>query len=488
MKLIIYLALMVAIRVGALEALEPARGSAPPAAGASVVLGGRVRLTVLTPRLVRAEWSDAGAFDDAQTFAAVARALLPVPRFSVSNSSGGGPGGETVFVLSTDAMNVTFVDRGRPAPAPARACARRFADAAPTGGVMLAARNVSGEAACCDMCAAAAPGCDAWGLTVRGGGPGGLCEVFGGGVVEVRDKAAPGRHGAFVAGLMGEPASPFGAGVLTVQLASGGPPASPGGAPNAAQLNGTFTELGCYVNPVACVDQYWSIRMRLGLVARSGAVFIDDSFTPRLVDGAPLGAVVPLWHAPAAADEADVYISAYESDYVDFLRDWTRVSGAIAMPRRSALGVWYGRYEVESDADELAVLQAYADLALPLAGLMADMNWHITPSGPVCASYGQYEWNTTLFRDPIAFASALHSGATPLGRPLGLSLNVHPQSGLDPCDRSYAAFAARMGVDPATNATVPCDVGNLTFSRALWELVLSRAELRPTDWMWTDCM
>lgn len=63
---------------------------------------------------------------------------------------------------------------------------------------------------------------------------------------------------------------------------------------------------------------------------------------------------------------------------------------------------------------------------------------------------------------------------------------MHPQTGVDACEPSYAAFAARMGVDPATRASIACDLGNATFARALYELILSREDLRGSDWWWTD--
>ncbi len=38
--------------------------------------------------------------------------------------------------------------------------------------------------------------------------------------------------------------------------------------------------------------------------------------------------------------------------------------------------------------------------------------------------------NTKLFPDPTAFCQWIHTSSNPLGHPLALSLNLHPQSGV----------------------------------------------------------
>ena len=78
----------------------------PVANPASVVVDGQVRLTVLTPRLLRLEWSDAGAFEDRGSYAFPTRHAA-APPFAVAREGG-------VLVVDTGALTLRYVrDSGR---------------------------------------------------------------------------------------------------------------------------------------------------------------------------------------------------------------------------------------------------------------------------------------------------------------------------------------------------------------------------------------
>jgi alpha-glucosidase len=57
----------------------------PKADPAAIVIAGNARFTVLTPQLIRMEWSQDGVFEDNATLTFVNR-LLPVPEFKVSQT------------------------------------------------------------------------------------------------------------------------------------------------------------------------------------------------------------------------------------------------------------------------------------------------------------------------------------------------------------------------------------------------------------------
>lgn len=443
-------------------------GDAPASIG-STVTAGHARFTILTPRLIRAEYALDSVFDDRATFTIVNRAL-PVPSFNVSRSS-------DTLTITTEALILTYKDSPPPPPpAPSAVCAaaQRFSESMMVGGFVLNnAAPVTGD--CCAVCASTA-GCTSWSKKSATG----ECLLYGG-TLEVR--ASAGSDCGFLPVPL--PGAMFSSLRVTSVGGSGG--SWMPGAANPQQLNGTYAELGCYVDAMTCLASYWEQRMKLGLVARAGIVAIDDSTTPRLVDGAAVDAIVPQWHAPATLNTSDVYIHGYENDYTGFMKIWAQISGSILLPRRSALGVWYGRYWPVSEGDQEEILGNYSSLHLSISGLMLDMDWHIEPpKSSKCLSWGQYVWNNTLWPTPTNFTARVHAGQTPLGHPIDLSLNVHPQTGIDLCEPSYPTFASRMGIDPSTNETVPCDMGNATFARALYELILSREELRGSDWWWTD--
>lgn len=72
----------------------------PDAPAASKVVSGNARFTVLTPRLVRVEYSKKGVFEDQATFIAVNRDF-PTPHFTVED-------GDEFFTIRTDSLKLVY--------------------------------------------------------------------------------------------------------------------------------------------------------------------------------------------------------------------------------------------------------------------------------------------------------------------------------------------------------------------------------------------
>ena len=103
-----------------------------------------------------------------------------------------------------------------------------------------------------------------------------------------------------------------------------------------------------------------------------------------------------------------------------------------------------------------------------------------------CDTWGSWDFNTSAFPKPAAFIEWLHTSQNPLGHPLAVSLNVHPETGVYSCLEGYAAFTRSVGADPFQNATVPCDMSNSTWAKALFDVFYSAPPLSGVDWFWTD--
>ena len=82
-----------------------AAGNDPQTDPGAVVVAGNARFTVLTPRLIRMEWSEDGVFEDRATLTFVNR-RLPVPEFDVSR-------GGRKTVIRTSAVKLTYNGGGR---------------------------------------------------------------------------------------------------------------------------------------------------------------------------------------------------------------------------------------------------------------------------------------------------------------------------------------------------------------------------------------
>ncbi len=113
---------------------------------------------------------------------------------------------------------------------------------------------------------------------------------------------------------------------------------------------------------------------------------------------------------------------------------------------------------------------------------------HTEPTDPTCNAWGQLDWNTDLFPNPVAFVSSLTdpSGNNTVGHPLALSLNLHLQGGVDHCAVRYAEMGAALGFDTSRNATIPCDLSNATVASALFGVYLDATPLDGVSWWWTD--
>jgi alpha-glucosidase len=74
----------------------------PAADPAAIVTVGRARFTILTPRLIRMEWSADGRFEDRASFVFLNR-RLPVPKFTEQRSNG-----DRQLTIATDALTVTY--------------------------------------------------------------------------------------------------------------------------------------------------------------------------------------------------------------------------------------------------------------------------------------------------------------------------------------------------------------------------------------------
>ena len=72
----------------------------PLAQEEAIVTSGNARFTILTPRLIRIQYSTAGSFEDRATFAVVNR-RLPVPRFTTNEEDG-------YLVIRTDSLTLRY--------------------------------------------------------------------------------------------------------------------------------------------------------------------------------------------------------------------------------------------------------------------------------------------------------------------------------------------------------------------------------------------
>ncbi len=237
------------------------------------------------------------------------------------------------------------------------------------------------------------------------------------------------------------------------------------------------------------------VKLEPGLISRDGWTLVDDSARP-LFDSADLSfrageqSAWPWVILRPSGDRQDWYFFGYGHDYKGALHDFTRVAGQIPLPPRFAFGAWWSRYWSYSDQEFEQLLQQFRTHDIPLSVLVMDIDWHptfneVVGNNQLDASghrlgWTGYSWNKLLFPDPAAFLASVHDQG------LKTTLNIHPASGIQPWEDSYAAMASSMGIDPATKQYVPFDITDRKFADNYLKYVIHPLEHQGIDFFWLD--
>jgi hypothetical protein len=319
------------------DAYDPAPHAAPVVSlrdaydpvpyAASVVSFLSVRVTVLSPHLVRVERgrsSGGTAGDDRATLAVVNR-RLPTPAFNVSQLNA------TAVRISTSVLELTYVETPL---VPKDTCAAPRTGFTTDGGHATAAHPggdiVANASECCAICNTD-PDCTTWTFDPTVTPPFPNCQVLAGVMALVP------ASGVVVG--MPQPVLPRGAlrihsSIYDIDWTLGDV--------DGANLNGTYSGLDCYSTPGECYREYHG-RLAQGLLSTSGYAWLDDSRTGRLVDAPDRPAGIPAWWAPADVDALDGYFGAWGLDHRAALAGWAAILGSPTMPPRAALGLWWSR-------------------------------------------------------------------------------------------------------------------------------------------------
>jgi alpha-glucosidase (family GH31 glycosyl hydrolase) len=216
------------------------------------------------------------------------------------------------------------------------------------------------------------------------------------------------------------------------------------------------------------------IPLESGLISRSGWKLVDD--LKSLVFN-PQGWLVPRQASP---ETQDLYFFGYGHDYQDCLSGFYKVSEAVPMLPRWALGNWWSRYWAYSQQELSQLMLDFKDQQIPLAVCIIDMDWHLTQTGNLCSGWTGYTWNKELFPDPPGFLDSLSQ--------LGLkkSLNLHPAEGIHPHEESYPQMAVAMGIDPASEKPVEFNPEDPRFVQAYFDILHHPMEEQGIDFWWID--
>ena len=217
-----------------------------------------------------------------------------------------------------------------------------------------------------------------------------------------------------------------------------------------------------------------SIPLEKGFLSRDGWTLIDDS--------SALVFNQDCWLVDREADAgaADLYFLGYGHDYLACLIDQNKVSGAVPMLPRWALGNWWSRFWAYSQDELIDLMEDFKRHEIPLGVCIIDMDWHITQTGNRSSGWTGYSWNRDLFPDPVGLLRILHQ------QDLYVALNLHPAEGIHPHEAKYPEMASRLGIDPASGEPVAFDIANPEFVNAYFDLLHHPEEEKGIDFWWMD--
>ena len=213
------------------------------------------------------------------------------------------------------------------------------------------------------------------------------------------------------------------------------------------------------------------IPVENGFISRSGFSVLDDSQSMLLTQDGRF--------VPRTESETDFYFFGYGHDYQQCLRDYYRLSGAVPMLPRYALGNWWSRFHEYTEESYLALMERFRREKVPLSVAVIDMDWHLTDV-PYGSGWTGYTWNRALFPHPRRFLAALHE------RGMHVTLNLHPAGGVEPHEEAYAAMCAALGRNPESRQHIDFDAADEAFWRAYFKCLHHPLEAEGVDFWWID--
>lgn len=210
-----------------------------------------------------------------------------------------------------------------------------------------------------------------------------------------------------------------------------------------------------------------------GLLATDGWTCLDDSKN-FLFDHSAW----PRVEARPQKEGQDLYFMAYGHNYKKALKDFTVFAGKVPLPPRYAFGYWWSRYWSYSDNELRNLVDKFHTYNIPLDVLVIDMDWHYTEKGK--GGWTGYTWNKRLFPDPAGFLKYLKKND------LQITLNLHPADGIAPYEEKYPEMAKWMGVDPASQQTIPYTGSSKRFMSGWLNTVLKPMQDEGVDFWWLD--
>ena len=208
-----------------------------------------------------------------------------------------------------------------------------------------------------------------------------------------------------------------------------------------------------------------AIPLPPGLISRDGWYVYDDSTSVLATSD---------WFQERPGNHGlDWYLFGYGLNYKAALKSLTTVSGEIPLPRKTIMGAWYSRNYRYTEAEFKQIVEEYHQHDFPLDNIVMDYGWHIP-------GWTGYTWNNKLIPDPTGLLKWFHEQG------LSVTLNDHPDAGVQPTESMYADFMQAMGGNASAGQIIPFDGGDKKYMDNWWQYTHVPLMKQGVDFWWLD--
>lgn len=222
--------------------------------------------------------------------------------------------------------------------------------------------------------------------------------------------------------------------------------------------------------------QFGSAKLGDGFITKGGAYLFDDSDSLLIDEGGHF--------VKRTGAGKDYYMFAYGKNYRETVNAFYKISSAVPLVPRYALGVWWSRYHAYTQQEYLDLMLRFKKEGIPLTVATIDMDWHWVKIkekfGMDYNGWTGYSWNTDLFPDYKAFLKQLHD------MNLRVTVNLHPADGVREYEDMYEDMAKAVGADLTTKKAVEFDCSNDDYWNAYFDILHKPYEKDGVDFWWID--
>lgn len=181
-----------------------------------------------------------------------------------------------------------------------------------------------------------------------------------------------------------------------------------------------------------------------GILSKSGFFLYND--TPSPVMDPKTEWVV---ERPDNPGYMDLYLFYYRQDFKRALKDYRTLFGATPLPPKYALGLWYSRYPTFNEQEVYELVEKFAEHDLPIDMFVFDLEWHQR-------GWHGFDWDNKHFPNPDKLLQFLKE------KDIHTTFNVHPGC-VHSEDKDFDKFLEATGIECDKSAIEPDFRGDLTF-------------------------